>query len=66
MLWAAEWVLSITDMLENRNATSEAHEASTIDVMESLKICKELLEHSWQSGQSGRVVWQDALNTAIE
>ena len=66
-MWkAAEWGLSVLDMTDNKNATSEAHGASTFDVMESLKICKELLEHSWQSGQSGRVVRQEALDTAIE
>ena len=56
--------LSVRDMSDKKNATFD--ETSTLDIMESLKICMQLLDHSWQSGQSGRVVWQDACVTAIE
>ena len=66
-MWrAVEWGLSVRDrdMSDKKNATF--HETSTLDIMESLKICMQLLDHSWQSGQSGRVVWQDARDTAIE
>ena len=66
-MWkAVEWGLSVRDMSDKKNATFDANEASTLDIMESLKICMQLLDHSWQSGQSGRVVWQDARDTAIE
>ena len=64
-MWkAVEWGLSVRDMSDKKNATFD--ETSTLDIMESLKICMQLLDHSWQSGQSGRVVWQDARETAIE
>ena len=68
MLKAAEWVLSITEMSDKKNATFAAHEASTFDVAESLNICKQLLEHSWQSynNKHYHLVWQEALDTAIE
>ena len=65
-MWkAAEWVLSMSD---KKNATFAAHEASTFDVSESLAICKQLLEHSWQSynNEHYHLVWQEALDTAIE
>ena len=66
-MWkAVEWGLSVRDMSDKKNATFDAQETSTPDIMESLKICMDLLDHSWQSGQSGRVVWQDARDTAIE
>ena len=66
-MWrAVEWGLSVRDMSDKKNATFDAQDASTLDIMESLKICMQLLDHSWQSGQSGRVVWQDARDTAIE
>ena len=66
-MWrAVEWGLSVKDMSDEKNATFDAQETSTLDIMESLKICMQLLDHSWQSGQSGRVVWQDARDTAIE
>ena len=68
-MWrAVEWGLSTRDrdMSGEKNATFDAQETSTLGIMESLKICMQLLDHSWQSGQSGRVVWQDARDTAIE
>ena len=68
-MWkAAEWGLSVLDMSDKKNATFDAHEAATFDVSESLKICKQLLEHSWQSynNEHYHLVWQEALDTAIE
>ena len=68
-MWkAAEWGLSVLDMSDKKNAMFDAHEAATFDVGESLKICKQLLEHSWQSynNEHYHLVWQEALDTAIE
>ena len=50
------------------NATFAAHEAASFDVSQSLTICKQLLEHSWQSynNEHYHLVWQEALDTAIE
>ena len=51
-MWkAAEWGLSVIDMSDKKNATFDAQDASTLDIMESLKICMQLLDHSWQSGK---------------
>ena len=68
-MWkAAEWGVSIFDMSDKKNATFAAHEAATFDVSQSLNICKQLLEHSWQSynNEHYHLVWQEALDTAIE
>ena len=66
-MWTAvEGGLSVRDMSDKKNATFDAQETLKLDIMESLKICMQLLDHYWQSGQSGRVVWQDARDTAIE
>ena len=51
-----------------RNATFEAHDATTFDVAESLSICQQLLEHSWKqfNNEHYNLIWHDALDTAIE
>ena len=55
-------------MSDKKNATFAAHDAATFDVTESLSICKQLLEHSWKqyNNEHYHLVWQDALDTAIE
>ena len=55
-------------MSVKENATFAAHEAASFDVSQSLTICKQLLEHSWQSynNEHYHLVWQEALDTAIE
>ena len=45
-------------------ATIDAQE--TLSVTESLKLCKKLLDHGWMSAQSGKVPWNDAMNTGID
>ena len=62
------WGVSVADMSIKQNAMFAAHEASTFNVDESLRICKQLLEHSWQSynNEHYHLVWQEALDTAIE
>ena len=51
-----------------RNATFDAHEASTFTVAESLSVCQQLLEHSWKqfNNEHYNLIWHDALDTAIE
>ena len=55
-------------MSDRKNATFADHDAATFDVSESLSICKQLLEHSWKQydNEHYHLVWQDALDTAIE
>ena len=55
-------------MSDRKNATFADHDAATFDVSESLSICKQLLEHSWKqyNNEHYHLVWQDALDTAIE
>ena len=55
-------------MSDRKNATFADHDAATFDVSESLSICKQLLEHSWKqyNNKHYHLVWQDALDTAIE
>ena len=62
------WGVSVADMSVKKNATFAAHEAASFDVSQSLTICKQLLEHSWQSynNEHYHLVWQEALDTAIE
>ena len=63
------WGVSGADMsTAGENATFAAHEASSFDVSQSLNICKQLFEHSWKSYKQEHfhLVWQDALDTAIE
>ena len=62
------WGVSAADMSVKKNATFAAHEAASFDVSQSLTICKQLLEHSWQSynNEHYHLVWQEALDTAIE
>ena len=50
------------------NATFAGHKASTFNVEESLRICKQLFEHSWKSytNENYNLVWRDALDTAIQ
>ena len=63
------WGVSGADMSSvKENATFAAHEASNFDVSQSLTICKQLLEHSWQSynNEHYHLVWHEALDTAIE
>ena len=43
------WGVSVADMSVKKNATFAVHEAASFDVSQSLTICKQLLEHSWQS-----------------
>merc|ERR1712115_87268 len=62
------WGVSIADMSVKKNVKLAAHEAASFDVSQSLAICKQLLEHSWQSynNEHYHLVWQEALDTAIE
>ena len=62
------WRVSRVVMSVKKNATFAAHEAANFDVSQSLTICKQLLEHSWQSynNEHYHLVWQEALDTAIE
>ena len=62
------WRVSRAVMSDKKNVTFTAHEAATFDVSESLSICKQLLEHSWKqyNNEHYHLVWQDALDTAIE
>ena len=50
------------------NSTFSAHEASTFNVDQSLAICKQLFEQSWQSydNEHFHLMWKDSLNTAVE
>ena len=50
------------------NSTFAAYNALTFNVDESLRICKQLFEHSWKSytNEHYNLVWRDALDTAIE
>ena len=58
----------MADMSSTQNSTFATHEASTFNVDESLRICKQLFEHSWKSynNEHYHLVWEDALDTAIE
>ena len=62
------WRIARAVMSDKMNATFAANEAATFEVSESLSICKQLLEHSWQSynNEHYHLVWQEALDTAIE
>merc|ERR1712089_29806 len=50
------------------NTMFAGHKASTFNIEESLRICKQLFEHSWKSyhNKNYNLVWRDALDTAIE
>ena len=62
------WRIARAAMSDRKNATFADHDAATFDVSESLSICKQLLEHSWKqyNNEHYHLVWQDALDTAIE
>ena len=62
------WRALSGDMTSTPNSTFAAHNASTFNVDESLRICKQLFEHSWKSytNEHYNLVWKDALDTAIE
>ena len=67
-MWrAVEWGLSTRekDMTGENNAIIDAQETSTLSITESLKICMKLLDHGWQSAQSGKVIWKEARDTGI-
>ena len=51
-----------------RNATFDAQGASTFTVAESLSVCQQLLESSWQRFNSvhSNKIWNDALDSAIK
>ena len=51
-----------------RNATFDAQGTSTYTVAESLSVCQQLLESSWQRFNSvySNKIWNDALDSAIK